>query len=193
MADMDGMQTLEFAVNALQREVEALDDSQMGLGTNCDPWTVRQLASHALDNQLFWGGIVTGQQHVLMENVKAAVPHEGDLADYAGEVSQRAMAMWGTEGVLPALHVTPFGELPGAVIISFATIDALCHAWDLSASLGRPWEFPDEAIPTLTALVEMTCTDAVRAGGLIKDVAEVGPDATVTDKLMAQAGRTRNY
>jgi hypothetical protein len=77
------------------------------------------------------------------------------------------------------------------VVINFATIDALCHAWDLSASLGRPLEFPPETIPAVTAVVEATCTDPVRALGLIKDVAPIAPDASDTDRLMAQAGRAR--
>ncbi len=49
--------------------------------------------------------------------------------------------MWGTDGVLDSSHVTPLGELPGSVVINFATIDALCHAWDLAASVGHPIEF----------------------------------------------------
>ena len=59
-----------------------------------------------------------------------------------------------TPGVLAAVHATPFGELPGSVVINFPTIDALCHAWDLSASLGRPLEFPAEWIPAVTAVVD---------------------------------------
>jgi uncharacterized protein (TIGR03086 family) len=99
--------------------------------------------------------------------------------------------MWATPGVLTALHATPFGELPGSVVINFATIDALCHAWDLSASLARPLEFPPESIPAVTAVVDATCTDAVRALGLIKDEPPIPPDASPTDRLMAQAGRAR--
>ena len=115
----------------------------------------------------------------------------GDLASYADEVAERSLAMWATPDRLSALHVTPFGELAGSVVINFATIDALCHAWDLSGSLGRPLELPPESIPAVTAVVDATCTDAVRALGLIKDVAPIAPDATDTDRLMAQAGRAR--
>ena len=56
------------------------------------------------------------------------------------------MAMWGTEGVLEAMHATPFGELPGSVVVTFATIDAVAHAWDLSSSVGRAIEFEPRAI-----------------------------------------------
>ena len=125
------------------------------------------------------------------EDTMGAVAYGGDLASYAEEVAQRSLTMWATPGVLTALHATPFGELPGSVVINFATIDALCHAWDLSASLGRPLEFPPESIPAVTAVVDATCTDAVRALGLIKDVALVPPDASDTDRLMARAGRSQ--
>ena len=57
------------------------------------------------------------------------------------------------------------------MVINFAIIDALCHAWDLSASVGHPIEFAPETIPTIAAVVAATCTDAVREHGLIKGVA----------------------
>ena len=125
------------------------------------------------------------------EDTMGAVAYEGDLATYANEVTERSLAMWATPGVLTAVHATPFGELPGSVVINFPTIDALCHSWDLAASLGRPLEFPPEWIPAVTAVVEATCTDDVRALGLIKDVAQISPDASDTDRLMAQSGRSR--
>ncbi len=188
---MDQIATLEFAIGELHREVAALEDSEMELVTNCAPWTVRRLASHALNNQLLWAGMVTGEEIVTVEDTMAAVAYDGDLGSYNDEVAERSLAMWAIPGVLTALHDTPFGRLPGSVVINFAIVDALCHAWDLSASLGRPLEFPPDWIPAVTAVVEDTCTDDVRALGLIKDVAPVGPDASDTDRLMAQAGRAR--
>ncbi len=188
---MDQMRTLGFAIGELHREVAALDDSELDTVTNCEPWTVRRLASHALNNQLLWAGLVTGEETVTFEDTVGAVAYDGDLAAYADEVTERSLAMWSTPGVLTALHATPFGELPGSVVINFPTIDALCHAWDLSASLGRPLEFPPESIPSVTAVVEATCTDAVRALGLIKEVAPFAPEASATERLMAQAGRSR--
>jgi uncharacterized protein (TIGR03086 family) len=188
---MDQLETLEFAVGELRREVAALDDSELDLVTNCEPWTVRRLASHALNNQMHWAGLVTRQETVSFETAMSAVGYDGDLAAYAAEVSERVVAMWRTEGLLTAAHPTPFGELPGSVVVNFPTIDALCHAWDLSVSVGRPLEFAPERIPAVAAVVEVTCTDAVRELGLIKDVAPVGADATETDRLMAKAGRSR--
>jgi uncharacterized protein (TIGR03086 family) len=188
---MEQLATLEFALGELRRMVTAVDDSELDTLSNCEPWTVRRLASHALNNQLLWAGVVTGEETVTVEETMGAVPYDGDLATYADEVAERSLAMWKTPEVLTDVHATPFGDLPGSVVINFPTIDALCHAWDLSASLDRTLEFPPEWIPAVTAVVEATCTDAVRELGLIKDVAPVAPDAGDTDHLMARAGRSR--
>ena len=134
---MDQLETLEFAVNELHRSVAALDDSQMDTITNCAPWTVRQLASHALNNQLLWAGMVTGQETVSAEDTMGAVPYEGDLTPIADDAAGRALSMWRTDGVLEAMHKTPFGELPGSIVILFPTVDALAHAWDISSTVGR--------------------------------------------------------
>ena len=47
-----------------------------------------------------------------------------------------------------------------------------------------------EAIPSISAVVEQTCTDGARAMGIIKAATEPPADATDTERLMAAAGRT---
>ena len=186
---MDRLQTLDYALGELRRVVGALDDSVMDGPTNCEPWTVRRLASHALNNQLVWAGLVTGQQLVTVEDAMGAVPIDGDLEPVAADVTARALALWQTDGVLDAMHATPFGALPGSVVIDFAIIDAAAHAWDVSTSVGRPLEFEADEIAVLSEVVEATCTDAAREHGLIKPPAETPADATDTERLMAAAGR----
>ena len=162
----------------------------MDVATACDPWTVRQLASHALNSQLLWVGILTGQDIVSMEDTMGAVPYDGDLVSISDDAATRAVATWGADGVLEGMHSTPFGELPGAAVVNFPTIDALAHSWDISAALGRSFEFAPEAIPAISAVVEATCTDATRSMGLFGAVTEPPSDATDTERLMAAAGRT---
>jgi uncharacterized protein (TIGR03086 family) len=187
---MDSLRTLEYSLQELRRVIATIDDSQMPGPSNCEPWTVRQLTSHAMNNQLFWAGLVTGQKIVSFEDAMSAVPTEGALAPVAEDVAARAMAMWSTEGVLDSIHATPLGEVPGSVVINFAIIDAAAHAWDLSASVDRPIEFDAQSIPSLTAVVAATCTDGAREHGLIKSPTETPADATDTERLMALAGRT---
>jgi uncharacterized protein (TIGR03086 family) len=185
----DQVATLDFALQALQGQIVVLQDAQMEIVSNCEPWTVRRLASHALNNQLFWAGTVTGEETPSFEATMGAEPYDGDLGQFAGEVVPRALDMWSTDGVFDALHVTPLGEVPGTVVVNFAIIDALCHTWDLAASVGAPIEFPPEMIPTIELVVAATCTDAARDHDLIKPVPPTPADATATEHLMALAGR----
>src|SRR6476660_5192883 len=150
---MDHLVLLAEAEDELHRVIAGLDDSEMELGTNCPPWTVRRLASHALKNQLFWAGTVTGQQLMTLEESMGAVPYEEDLTPIAAQVTARALTLWRSDGVLAAEHETPFGVLPGSVVVDFAAIDAVAHAWDISTSVGRPIEFSPESIPAMTDVV----------------------------------------
>lgn len=186
---MDQLARLRYAVEDLQGAIRSIDAAQMDTVSNCAPWTLRQLASHALNNQLVWGGLVTGQELVSFDATMGGVPYDGDLSAYAGEVAAQSPALWSGEGVLAAAHATPFGELPGSVVVTFPTFDALAHAWDISTSLGRTLEFDDAEMAWIAEMFAVLCTDAVRATGLIKAVTPVPDDATATEHAMALAGR----
>ena len=186
---MDDLMLLTQAENELSRVVSGVTGDEMEVASNCPPWTVRRLASHALKNQLFWAGLVTGHDLMPQDEAMAAVPYDGDLVPIAAEVTEQAVRLWHTEGVMTASHDTPFGALPGAVVVNFALIDAAAHAWDVSSSLGRAIEFPPDWIPRMTGVVELTCTEHSVEIGLIKPPTDPPADATDTQRLMAAAGR----
>ncbi|HTY71576.1 MAG TPA: TIGR03086 family metal-binding protein [Actinomycetes bacterium] len=186
---MDHLTLLAYAEHELNRVIAQLDKAELDLPTNCPPWTVRHLASHALKNQLFWAGLAAGQQLMTLTESMAAVPYEGDLTPIAAEVTALAGQLWRGDAVLTAQHDTPFGVLPGAVVVDFAVIDAAAHAWDLSASVGRAIEFTPESIPAMTEVVAHTCNEHAVELGLIKPPTTPPIDATDTERLMADAGR----
>jgi uncharacterized protein (TIGR03086 family) len=187
---MDDLTLLARSVLELERVITGLEPDEMDTVTNCPPWTVRRLASHVLKNQLFWAGLVAGQDLMSQDEAMAAVAYDGDLAPIAADVGAQVMELWHTDGVLTSLHVTPFGEVPGAVVVNFALIDAAAHAWDLSASVDRAIDFPPDWIPRMTGVVELTCTDHTVELGLVKPPTRPPADATDTQRLMAAAGRT---
>src|SRR5436189_301188 len=81
------------------------------------------------------------------------------------------------EDVLTTIHHTPAGDLPGSIVILFATIDAFAHAWDISASVGRAYDFPTDTLPTVAAIIDTTA-DGARSLGLIKPPTAPPADAT---------------
>lgn len=187
---MDRLELLTQAEGQLTGVIHSIEATEMDAPTNCPPWTVRRLASHVLKNQLFWAGTISGRPLMALDESMGAVPYDGDLAPIADEVTARALDLWRSDGVMTAEHDTPFGVLPGAVVIDFAVIDAAAHAWDLSASLGRAIEFPAETVPALAEVVGLTCTAHTVELGLVKPPTEAPADATDTERLMAAAGRT---
>ena len=187
---MERLMLLEQSTDRLDQVIRQLDAAEMDVLTNCPPWTIRRLASHVLKNQLFWAGSVTGEHLMALEESMGAVPYDDDLAPISTDVTDRVRELWRRDGVMTAQHETPFGVLPGTVVIDFAIIDAAAHAWDLSASLGRAIEFPAEWIPAMTEVVALTCTDHTIELGLVKPPTGPPADATDTERLMAAAGRT---
>jgi uncharacterized protein (TIGR03086 family) len=186
---MDELALLTHAEHEMGAVIGALADGEMELVSNCPPWTVRRLASHAIKNQLFWAGLVTGHDLMPQDEAMAAVPYEGDLGPIAADVGSQVVELWHTDGVMTASHDTPFGALPGAVVINFALVDAAVHAWDVSASVGRAIEFPPEWIPGMTGVIGLTCTEHTVEIGLVKPPTTPPPGATDTQRLMAAAGR----
>jgi uncharacterized protein (TIGR03086 family) len=186
---MDELALLTRAEHEMGAVIGALADVEMDLVSNCPPWTVRRLASHAIKNQLFWAGLVTGNDLMPQDEAMAAVPYEGDLAPIAREATAQVVELWNTDGVMTASHDTPFGALPGTVVINFALIDAAAHAWDVSASVGRAIEFPPDWISGMTGVVTLTCTEHTVEIGLVKPPTTPPFGATDTQRLMAAAGR----
>ncbi len=102
---MDRLHTLDYGLGELRHVIGTLDESVMDRLSNCEPWSVRRLASHALNNQLVWAGLVTGQQLVPLEVAMGAEPIDGDLDPVAADVTTRVKELWRTDGILDALHV----------------------------------------------------------------------------------------
>ena len=187
---MDPVQTLGFSINELTAAVASIADSEFEAKSNCGSWTVRQLVSHALNNQLLWAGVVSGCDIVSVDVAMGGVPIDGDLVPVAADVAKRSVALWGASEVLTAMHMTPFGELPGSVVINFPIFDALVHAWDIFMSVGRPIEFTNEALAAISVVAESPFAEGARAAGLIGPPLAPPADATETERLMAAIGRS---
>ena len=110
---MDHLTLLEHAEGQLVEVIHRLDEAEMDVVTNCPPWTVRRLASHALKNQLFWAGSATDQQLMPLDEAMGAVPYDGDLAPIADDVAARVLELWRGDGVMTTEHDTPFGRPAG--------------------------------------------------------------------------------
>lgn len=170
---------------AVMAEVQPSD---LDRPTPCQSWNVRQLINHMVAAPrvgvaaMETGAVPTGDA----EDVAS-----GDfLAAYDTTIEQ-ATAAFARPGALERTVRLPFGEVPGAFLMTMVTTDQLTHGWDLARATGQSTDLD----PELSA--------EVRAGATIPDefrgqdgVAPFGPaqpapeGATEADQLAAHLGRT---
>ena len=83
----------------------------------------------------------------------------------------------------------PFGEMPGAVVVSLAIADHLTHAWDLAQATGQAFEPADELVATTDATWHQFVSPEFRASGAFADELEAGEAASALDRMIAFTGR----
>jgi len=182
--------SLQQACAATDAIVEHVHDDQLALPTPCDSWDVRALLNHLL------GTLALGQ--ALLSASPPSVPMApGELpaGDLVGDDPHKAYRL-GVEALLQAAsgdaferaHATPLGDMPGAILGGFTTLDILVHGWDLALATGQPTALDDNLAESVLAFARQTITADTRAPRIGPEIA-VPADATATDRLVAYLGR----
>ena len=136
-----------------------------------------------------WGEGATDTATVLRIHdtiVRGTIERHGGYVFGFGENSFSAAFSSATDAVAAAVEAQE--QLRDDASIDIPVRMSL-HTGDLAASVGRPIEFAAEMIPTISVVVEATCTDAARDHGLIQPVTVAPDDASETEHLMTLAGR----
>jgi uncharacterized protein (TIGR03086 family) len=102
----------------------------------------------------------------------------------------------GVEGLLRAAgddaltrsHATPLGEMPGAILGGFTTLDIAVHGWDLATATGQDPTLDEELAGAVLGFARQTLTDTTRAPRIGPEIA-VAADASTTERLVAFLGR----
>jgi uncharacterized protein (TIGR03086 family) len=85
-------------------------------------------------------------------------------------------------------HATPLGDMPGAVLGGFTTLDIAVHGWDLARATGQPSPLDDDLAETVLAFAHQTLTADTRAPRIGPEIA-VPADASAGDRLVGYLGR----
>jgi len=152
--------------------------------TICDPWTVRDVAAHLVENELLFGRVYRGEIDQLDGDSEAAVERwrkvDAETVRYSlwhhGQATQRVIdsrsdASWGRE----VTHQGGVVELRRGLRMHF--FELAVHSLDVTAALGAPSSWEDRAAPLVDYCIELAplalaLTPPSGAVGL--DVAGVG-------------------
>jgi uncharacterized protein (TIGR03086 family) len=153
--------------------------------TACTEWDVRALINHMVNGNLRFVALVTGQP--------GPEPGEDGLGDDPLAAFQdshgQLSAAFDREGVLEQTFPTPFGEGPGAQLVTMRTCELTMHTWDLAAATGQPRDLD----PGLVAFTDKAfrARPIPRGGQSPFGPEQPAPEgASAPDQLAAYFGRT---
>jgi uncharacterized protein (TIGR03086 family) len=155
--------------------------------TPCASWDVRALVNHFVGSARWWAATIAGDSGV----ADADFASEHFVAAYEESI-RVAVAAFGADGALDRTIRLPFGEFPGTVLLSLATMEQFTHGWDLARATGQPTDLDPALAAELLSQARLAISDAYRGpdgqalfGPARKAPAGAGP----ADQLAAFLGR----
>ena len=177
------------ALELSRQIVDQVTEQQLGLGTPCPPWTVRELLSHMVAQHLRFAAVARG------EDPERACPLDkaelGDDPATTYREAARALAEAFAAGREETVVLLPeIGRpVPLGALVSFHFFDFVVHGWDLAVSIGARYA-PAAELSALAAEVGQVIPDSSRVpGGSFAPRIEVGSDADELATLLGLAGR----
>lgn len=182
---------LRGACASTDRFVASVTSDHLALPTPCAEWDARALLNHLV-------GTLALHRALMTDTAPTVNMVPGGLPD-VDVLGARPVAAYrtGVEGVLAVTdddalartHATPLGDMPGAVLCGFSTLDVLVHGWDLARATGQDATLDADLADQLLAFAREAINDDIRAPQIGPEVA-IAADAPATDRLVAFMGRT---
>ena len=168
--------------------VAQVGPDQWGRPTPCSLWDVRALVNHVVYEDRWSVPLLAGASLADVGD-----RFEGDLLgddplaaarDAAAEADLAASA----PGALSRTVQLSFGETPAEVYLRQLLADHLVHGWDLAAAIGASRRLDGEVVDEV-ARWYVGEEAAYRASGAVAARADVPPEASAQDRLIAAFGR----
>ena len=181
---MDETDVLRAGADEVRRLVRDLAPEDLARPTPCPDWDVRALLAHVVTGQEGLVAVLRGEQPDWSRDA---------LGDDPAAAVEQAL-----DGVLeawrqPGAVETPSQQLPGMRVVDFALADALAHAWDLGAALGRPPAFPDDVVRLAWERWSGGAAETGRTYGAFGPAVEVPGDRPLQDRLLGLFGRDPDW
>jgi uncharacterized protein (TIGR03086 family) len=183
--------TLKRACASTDRFVASVTPDQLALPTPCAEWDARALLNHLV-------GTLALHQALMTDTGPTVSMVPGGLPDVdvlgADPVAAYRTGVEGVlavtdDGALARTHPTPLGDMPGAALCGFSTLDVLVHGWDLARATGQDATLDADLAEQMLAFARQAINDDMRAPRIGPEVA-IAADAPATDRLVAFMGRT---
>lgn len=150
-------------------------------------WTVRQLVNHVAQQNVKLTAALNGLSQEVPDNVLGEVPQTTWV-----ELAQRAESA-------AAAVTDPSTKLQGASMeitagqrLGIEAAERTLHAWDLAHAIGAN-ETLEPGLVQAVYDIMLPNADSLAASDSFGPAVEVGPDASLQDRLIAMTGRDPGY
>ena len=177
---MAELEVLRAGYDQTVRLVEGLGAPDLLRPTPCQDWDVRALLVHVV--------AATDGLVAMLHDEQPDWAGDGLGDDPAGAVRRSvtdALAAWAEPGATDR----PSQQMPGMRLVDFAMGDAIAHAWDLSAALGRPLVLEEDLARVVQGRWHGEPSRQGRAYGAFGPQVEVPADAPALHLFLGDVGR----
>ena len=184
----DVVELYRRAAQSFGERLRGVSGDQWGASTPCAEWDVRALVNHVIGENRWLPPLMEGKT---VADVGDAL--DGDLlgedpqSEWDSAVKEALAAVEEPGALEKTVHLS-FGDFPGRYYIGQILSDHVIHSWDLARATGGDENLDPE-------LVRFAYDELVpqfeewRKGGAFGPKVEVGDDADLQTKLLAEAGR----
>ncbi|AVH61004.1 MULTISPECIES: TIGR03086 family metal-binding protein [Streptomyces] len=170
--------------------VHTVRDDQWNAPTPCTDWTVRDLVSHLVSEQLWVPAMV--RDGATVEEIGDAFDGDvlgSDPAAAWDRSADAAHAAFAEPDALDRVVRLSYADTTAAFYCSQMVADLTVHTWDLSHAIGADERLPDDLLRFTVREVTPYAADLAKTG-LFAAPVEPPPGADVQTKLLCLMGRT---
>ena len=146
---MDPIAFLRRASDFYERHLVAVTSAEWSLPSNCEEWSVKDLADHVLGGNRFAVGMLAGLNAEAAFAAALAPGFDADPVVSFRESVADQLAAFESPGALDVVVHHPSGDIGARQFLGFRLGDLLLHGWDLARSTGRDCTLDGDLVPAV--------------------------------------------
>lgn len=187
---MDVLSAHRSALRQFDSRVQRIQDTQWDHATPDTQWTVRDLLSHLVNEQLWVPPMLAGRTIAEVGDAFDGDVLGDDPKGAWNTAAAAARSAFEEPGALDRTVQLSFGVVGVPVYLEQMTLDLTVHAWDLARGIGADDEMPNDLVTTVLDNARQTA-DQWQDSGLFAPAIPVPGCTDDLTELLALVGRHR--
>ncbi len=183
---------IKLALDGFGNKLDAIGAQQWTDETPCADWDVRALVNHVVNELLWVPPLLNGKTaEEVGDQFDGDVLGSDPLLAWQSAAAEVLVAVL-HPGALDRITHLSFGDCPGSEYLGQVTSDVIIHSWDLARAIGADDRFGAGLTDFVNGFLSPQ-VEAWRVAGAFGPAAEVAPDASVQERLLATTGRSPSW